>query len=158
MDTGDDGDPGDDGDSSEIEDFVEVDDYAQSLKQLNEEWLKIELNHNVSKVASSSFYELGKDCFHRMFQAKELQNVRRKTPTFIHSRRKLYLEKVPPVHMEIGYQSKDTGIVTIFRGDKTPRNRFPPHEYSKVWEVAHVKVRCVRCVLCYEFEKSFVTT
>ena len=132
-------DPGDDEDP-EIDEFVEVDDYATMLQHLSEEWMKIELSHQVSKVASGAFWEVGKSWFQRMFQAKELQQIQRKTPSFLHIRRQMYSSMVPKLHTETGYQSKDTGIVTVVRDSAVPRDQYPPHEYSKVWEVAYVEV------------------
>ena len=134
-------DPGDDEDP-EIDEFVEVDDSDSILTILSKEWQKIELSHQVSKVASTSFWEVGKSWFHRLFQAKELQQNHRKTPSFTHIRRKMYSQWVPKIYTETGYQNKDSGIVTVVRdGDGDAQiNRFPRHEYSKLWEVAHVQV------------------
>ena len=131
----------DDPESDEDFDFEEVDDYFTILKYLSKEWLKLERNHQVSKVASEAMWDLAKTWFHKLFMTKNAQGVTRKTPSFIHLRRLLYRDYVPPVHMEIGYLEKETGDVTVMEDTPiTPKNRFPPHRYQKLWDIAHVKV------------------
>ena len=149
TDDGDDGhdDNEDDDDDSEIEEFVEVQDYETILKKLSKDWLEIELSHNVSKVAANSFWDLGRKMFHNLFQAKELQNVRKKTPSFVHMRRRLHGRIVPPIHLEFAFQNKETTELTLIEDTKTPRGRFNPHEFTKVWELATVKVNSVTRVL-----------
>ena len=143
-DPGDD-DPGDDdpGDESDIEgsDFEEVDEYFALLKYLSKEWLKVELAHRVSKVASEEFWSLAKKWFHKLFTTKKVQKVTRKTPSFPHLRRRMYDNSVPPIHMEFGFLEKDTGDLTIVEDTPiTPKKQFPPHRFQKIWEIAHVKV------------------
>ena len=122
------------------EEYHDEDDYDVILTHLSKEWLKIELNHQVSKVATQTFWELGKKWFHRMFLAKQSQNISKKTPSFVHIRRKMNLNYVPPITLELAYQDKRTGEFSVVEESITPRARFPPHEYTKVWEIAHVQV------------------
>lgn len=110
----DDSDVPEDDDDSEIEEFLEPDDYETVFAHLSKEWLKVELNHNVSKVAANAYWKVGRDWFHRMFHAKELQNVTKKTPSFVHTRRKMHDELVPPINLEIAFQSKQTEEETIY--------------------------------------------
>ena len=132
----------DDDDESESEpEFMETDDYNTILNFLIKQWMDIELKHDVSKVASEAFWSLSKTWFHRMFQAKENQNVRRKTPNFVHIRRQLHKQHVPPIHMEFAFQHKETGQITFAQDAITPRARFPHHEFFKLWEIAHVEVK-----------------
>ena len=126
---------------SSDEEFQEVDDYETILKYLTKEWLKIELEHKVSKIASEAFWKLGKKWFHRLSNAKSAQNILRKTPCFTHNRRKLYNDYVPTIHMEFGYADKETGDITIVEdSDITPVGRFPRHRFRKLWEISHVEV------------------
>lgn len=143
-----DDDEDEDEDDSEIEEFVEAEDYESMLSKLSKDWLEIELSHNVSKVAANAFWNLSRNSFHQMFRVKELQNVTRKTPSFEHIRRKLHGNIVPPIHMEFGFQNKQTGELTVVEDTKTPR--FNPHEFVKLWEVSTVKViLCTVVVFVY---------
>lgn len=126
---------------SEDEEFIEMDDYKTILDFLSKEWIKIELTHQVSKVASNAFWSMAKNWFPRLFHAKEMQNIHRKTPNFAHIRRKMYKENVPPIHLEFCFKHKESGVLTIVKDSSiTPKTRFPPNEYQKLWEVAYVKV------------------
>ena len=122
------------------EEFEETDDYNTILNHLSKEWLKVEVNHNVSKVSSACFWDVAKSWFHRMFVAKQRQQIKRKTPSFVHIRRKLDRDSVPPIDMEIAYKHKETGDLTVVRDSVTPKSQFPPNEYRKVWEVGTVQV------------------
>lgn len=117
-----------------------ADDYTEILDHLSKQWLDIELTHQVSKVATDQFWNCAKKWFHPMFLAKNREHETRKTPSFTHKRRKMYTEYVPQIHMEMGYENKTTGEVTIVKDTKTPKSRFPPNLYTKLWEHAHVKV------------------
>ena len=139
-------DPDDDPDNDPHydEEFNEVDDYNTILNHLSKEWLKIEVNHDVSKTGTDAFWVLAKTWFHRLFTSKTAQRIRRKTPSFTHIRKKFYNNHVPPVHMEIAFQHKESGALTIVEDTlTTPKTRFPPHEFHKLWEIAHVEVNLV---------------
>ena len=72
---------------------------------------------------------------------KSLQKVKRKTPAFAHIRNRLYIDHVPPIKINIGYENKETEtIVELVDSAVTPKSRFPAHEYTKLWEIAHVEV------------------
>lgn len=73
-------------------------------------------------------------------QAKHAQGVQRKIPQFDHIRRTLAQNYSPPVHMEIAYKNKETDQVTIVKDTITPKSRFPPHRFEKMFEIATVKV------------------
>ena len=136
--------PPEDTDDDDIEIFEEVDDYSNLLQHLSREWLKVELKHRVSKVASNSLWDIARAWFYRLFKAKEMQKIKRKPPTFDHIRRQMHKESVPPINMEFGFQSRETKDINIIRDTKTPRTRFPPHEFDKVWEIANVQVNFFR--------------
>ena len=136
-------------DESEIEDFVEVDDYDTILAKMVEDWMDIELRHRVSKTASNLFWDLSRTCFHRLFRAKDLQSIKKKTLSFLHIRKKLHQERVPPVHMEMAFQNKDTGVVSVVRDTKTRKNEFQSHEFQKLWEIGHVEVTLFSIIVCF---------
>ena len=139
------GDPGSDG--NESSDFEEGDDYFSILKYLSQEWLKVELNHRVSHVASEAFWSLGKSWVNKLFMTKTAQGITRKTPSFIHIRRQLHKNNVPRIHMEIGYLKKDSGDLIVVEDTLiTPKRQYPPHEYQKMWEIAHVKVTLIKYI------------
>ena len=132
---------GDDPGDEPFENEEVDDDYFNILKYLSKEWLTIELDHRVSKVASEAMWDLAKTWFHKLFTVKAAQGVGRKTPSFIHTRRMLYKDYVPTVRMELGYLDKQSGDLTIVEDTPiTPKSRFPSHRYQKLWEIAHVKV------------------
>ena len=147
-----DNDDEDDDDDPEEEEFFEVDDYNTILEHVSKEWVKNELDHNVSKVASQEMWKLAKTWFHRLFLAKETQNVTRKTPSITHLRRKMYDKYVPPIKMQFGYENKETGEVTVVDDTEvTPRARFPPNQYRKLWEIAHLEVMFLKSTVLFIF-------
>ena len=120
--------------------FEEVDDYKTIFNYLCKEWLNIEVDHRVSKVASEAFWSLAKTWFHLMFKAKEIEKNNRKTPSFVHIRRQFHKKYVPPITLKFGFKDKETGAVSIVHDTVTPKNRFPPNRFEKLWEVASVQV------------------
>ena len=148
-----------DEDAFDDNDIEAGDDYFDILKFLSKEWIKVEVGHRVSKVASEAFWELGKEWFRRLFESKKRQNIRRKTPTFIHLRRQMYKNYVPPIYIELGYLNKDNGELTIIEDTTiTPTKQFPSHRFKKLWEIAHVKVhipfKYLLCVLTHVYKNS----
>ena len=145
------------------EDFEQVDDYYTILEYLAQQWILTEIDHQVSKVAANAFWLLAKTWFKKLFHAKEMQKIKRKTPCFEHLRRRIHTANVPPIQMDIAYEHKATGEVSIVNEFITPKSRFPPNEFEKIWEVAHVKVMLVLIhVLFVYFEvpiykKNFVS-
>lgn len=105
-------------------------------------WLINEIHHRVSKEASNSFFEIAKKWFHRLFQAKEREGVNSKIPQFVHLRRKLYDSKVPPIKLEMAFQHITTKEIHFLEDIETaPVSQFPRDEYSKLYEIASVKVK-----------------
>ena len=139
-------------DEDEDDDDVGADDlqdYQSILEKMSKEWLEIEMTHRVSKVASEAFWNSGKAWFHRLFTVKQAQKVKKKTPSFVHIRRKMFKDYVPPISIDAAYQHKESGETTIIEGSSiTPRSRFPPHEYHRLWEISHVKVHNFLIFLC----------
>ena len=132
-----------DGDESEseIEEFEEVDDYDSILHFLSKEWLTTEVHHRVSKTASDAFWALAKKWFHKLFTVKKIQKVTRKTPDFVHIRRRLYLDYVPPIKMDLGYRNKEIGEISVLENTLvTPKSQFPRHQFDKIFEIGHVEV------------------
>ena len=129
-----------DSDSEEDIEFEEDDDYNEILTFLSKEWLEAEMNHRVSKTASNKMWNIARTWFHRMYRAKEAQNIRRKTPSFAHIRKKMHEDYVPNINMTIAYKHKETGEITMVEDSVTPVSRFPPNLYSKIYEIAEVKV------------------
>ena len=109
------------------------------LCDLAKKWVTIEINHRVSKEASNLLWDLANTKFHPMYVSKGEGS--RKIPQISHLREKLYKTKVPPVRMEIGYQDKDNGEVTVLKDVRSsPVSRFPPSMYKRLYEVASVDV------------------
>ena len=121
-------------------DHEEEHDYDNILEKLSEKWLLAEIDHCTSKTASNSFWRIAAEFFPKLQHAREIQNVTRKIPQFKHIRTKLYDKEVPDVNLEIGYRDKETGEIIIVQSQVTPKSRFPPHQYEKLYETASVKV------------------
>ena len=100
-----------------------------------------ENRHHISKRASNELFELSKKWFHKLYMAKELEGVAKRTPQFIQIRNSLYKKKVPQVYLEIAYRNKNTKEVVVLKDQlKTPTRRFPPNQFEKLFEIASVKV------------------
>ena len=106
----------------------------------------IEISHRVSKTASNAFWKLAHKWFHRLFTAKKQQLLKKKVPQFAHLRRKMYAA-LPKIHLEIGYVHKETGELTVIHTSVTPRSKFPPDKYQKVYEIASVNVSYTNSLL-----------
>lgn len=77
--------------------------------------------------------------FHPMYDLKGEGG--RKIPQISHLRDKMYETKVPPVKMEIGFQNKASGEVTVLEDvHSSPVSRFPPSTYKCLYEIAYVDV------------------
>lgn len=146
-----------DWESSDEEEFQEIDTYQSILEHLSREWIQLEINHEVSKTASNAFWDLAKLWFHRLFRAKEIQKVKKKTPTFEHIRKTLHDKYVPPIKMEFSYKDRETGEVIITENlSKNPNSQFPVQQYKKLWETAHVEVTSVLFFQNFSSVVSFV--
>ena len=100
-----------------------------------------EIHHRMSQEASNALFEVARKWFFKLFKAKFDEGIAREPPQFVHLRRQLYKKKVPPVHLEVSYQNKETDeIVTLKDLESTPTSRFPPNQFVKLYESAYVKV------------------
>lgn len=112
--------------------------FKEVLDHFKNEFLSIEINHHVSKTATNAFWMLTFKHIKELCHAMECDND--KIPQFGHIRNQLYDAKVPKVDMQIGYINKTTGQLSIVDAEKTPVSKFPPKDFSKVYEIAQVKV------------------
>ena len=64
----------------------------------------------VSKEASNEFWNIATHLFWKLFKAKDIQDITRKIPQFVHIRRQQY-KSLPVVEMEIGYLHKESGSI-----------------------------------------------
>ena len=127
---------------------IAVDDYNTILEELTRQWLLIEIDQNVSKACSDSFWNLAQKWFPRLQACKEKQRIKRKTPQFTHIRRKMYHEKTPKVHLDIAYKNKETGEVEVIEDvEKIPVNKYPPNKFTKLYESASVHVSQYRVII-----------
>ena len=116
--------------------------YNELLESFSREWLLIEIQHQVSKVASNEFWKSANKHLYKLLAAKEAQNVTRKVPQFVQLRRKFNNVHVPEIKMEFGYRNKETGEITVVKNRlTTPINEFPPSTYKMVYEIAKIEVR-----------------
>ena len=114
--------------------------YQAILHELSKKWLMIEVEHRVSKEASNEFWSTANKLFHEMYVAKG--DLGKKIPQFPVLREKLYCKNTPEVRMDIAYQCKENGEITIAKDvTSAPVSRFPPCTYRKLYEIASVDVR-----------------
>ena len=101
----------------------------------------MEGKHRISKTASEEFWELAKSGFVKLSETRNRQFITKKIPKFRTVRDNIYEDRVPKIHMSVAYQHKDTGDIIVMEDlESTPRSRFPPTTYSKLYETAKVKV------------------
>lgn len=115
-------------------------DYFSILEELSHKWMCEELDHTISKVASSALWKVAFQFIPKLIHARNSQDIKRKVPTFTHIRRTLYDNHTPEVNLEIGYKNKETNNMCIVQDTVTPKSKFPPHRFEKMYEVATVKV------------------
>ena len=97
-----------------------------------------EVDHHISKEGSNALWKIGNDLFHQL----HLSRGGRKVPQFPIIREKLYERRVPKVHLELGYQSKQDGEITVVKdATSAPVSRFPRSSYKRLYEIASVDVR-----------------
>ena len=136
----DDNSDGDDDHDAQDEVDGNIDDYYTILDALSNEWMNAELDHTISKVASNKMWQLAFKFLPKLLEAKRIQRITRKTPAFKQIREKMYENKTPKVNLELAYRNKDTDEVEKVNSEVTPKSRFPPHLYEKMYEIATVKV------------------
>lgn len=76
----------------------------------------------------------------KLVDAQIREEVRKRAPQFNHIRRTLHGKYTPTVHLEIAYKNKETGAIIVVKDTVTPKSKFPPHKYEKIYETATVKV------------------
>lgn len=118
---------------------------GESFKTVHEhlvrDWLLTEIEHHVSKAASSSFWKVADKYFHSLYGAKEREGISRKVPQFMQERKKIHDKNVPKISMEVAYQHKHTGEISVVENVQSiPASRYPPNLYTKIYEVASVEV------------------
>ena len=102
----------------------------------------LELKHHISKTASNELWSLAKESFPKLVETKKRHNIRRKIPRFRSIRQKLNKTKVPLIYMDVAYECKETGDVILLEDlHSTPVHRFPPSHFTKLYEVAYVKMK-----------------
>ena len=116
--------------------------YFALLHELSKLWLSIQLSHKVSLKAADHFWAAALECFPKLYCAKMRQNIKRKTPQFVHERRKLYKTQCPTVNLNFTYRHKATNqIVVLSNMTKTPRRLYDHNPaYEKLFESATIKV------------------
>lgn len=133
---------GPDQDLSEDEiydDEEESQDYRDILSKLSSDWILVEIEHHVSKRATEEFWRIANTHFHNLYKVKGEEG--RKIPQFSTLRDKLYRDFVPPVKMDIGYECKATGKLTVVKDvEVAPVSRYPPSKFRKIFEIASVDV------------------
>ena len=125
----------------EEEEEEDPQDYQSILDSLSEKWIIAEADHTISNVASNTMWKLAFSFIPKLLEAKALQNVKRKVPQFNHIRKCIHKKRTPQVDLEIAYQNKTTEEIQVVQDTVTPKSRFPPNAFKKVYEIATVKVK-----------------
>lgn len=101
----------------------------------------MEIKHRISKSASNEMWSLALDAIPNLIEAKHLTQNNKKVPQFRSIRNQLKTDHVPPIHIEVAYERKDTGDIIIMKElDKLPVKAYPRSKYKKLYESVHVKV------------------
>ena len=108
------------------------------VDSLAKEWLLVEICHDVSKTASNAFWRLALNLIPKIEAAKTKNS--KKILQFQQVRNRLYQDNVPSIDMEIAYQNTENKEIKSVRSTTTPLSTFPPATYTKLYEVATVKV------------------
>lgn len=138
VDDDDDDDPDDD-DDDEVEE--ETENYFSVLKELSKQWRLTQLTHHVSAEAANSFWNISMGEIPKLLYFKDKDAVRKKTPQFVHQRRKLDKEFSPEVNMTFGYKNKEDGSIVTVDCTSTPINQYQRNpKYVKLYEEAHIEV------------------
>lgn len=120
--------------------FIEHADYESILKELSTKWIVAEADHNVSKVASNVMWKLAFQFIPNLIRAKDQQEDQTKIPQFQQIRRNYTEDNCPEVELQFGYRNKETDETFHIKSTVTPKSRFPPNKYEKLYEMATVKV------------------
>ena len=126
-----------DNESQEEEDKTS---YQYLLAHFAEEWMLNEVNHKVSKSASSDFWNVAAKW---MFSISSAFNNEKKNkfPKFGHIRKKLKKQYVPRISLDTAFINKETKELTIAEDtERIPVKDFPPDKFEKVFEIASVQV------------------
>ena len=103
--------------------------FKEKLKEISRQWVENEIDHRVSKTASNHFWRIANEHFHELYLLKQNQNIKSKVPQICHIRRKMNDEHVPKISMEVAYQNKQTGEITILKNImNTPVGKYPPRQ------------------------------
>lgn len=131
-------------DNDDEEDVEQAPDYEDVLSDMSKKWLATESNHRVSKEASNAFWRIATEYFEKLYDAKRDERITKKTPQFSSIRKKLYIENLPKIKMQLAYQHKTTEELTIVEDvESTPVSRFPPSQYRRLYEIASVDVSII---------------
>ena len=134
-----------DDEEQEVHDDDEEQDYHSILQALYEKWVVAEVDHTISQTASNDLWKIAFKFIPKLLDAKRNQQITRKIPSFNHIRKTLHKNHTPEVNMEIAYRSKATNEIEVVNSSVTPKSRFPPNLFEKMYEIASVKVRiCIK--------------
>ena len=108
---------------------------------MSRQWYETQLYHKVSASAAEAFWKIAKNFWPRIVEAKQAEEVKRKTPLFQNQRNILTNQLCPEIHMEFGYLNVQTGEVETVQSMSTPFKDYERNpDYIKLYEEAHVKV------------------
>ena len=121
----------DDRNMNEDQNFDEI------LEDIKSKWLLTENKHCVSKKASEAFWRIAAQHFPKLATARGKKRI----PQFKTIRGQMHNDLLPPVELEIAYRNKNTGEIEIVKDTITPRKRFSPTNYEKLFDIGTIKVR-----------------
>ena len=127
------------GSETEEEEQQEQNAYFKLLQGIAEKWILVEMNHTVSKAASNEFWKIATSLIPHLFTTKSQLKITRKTPQFIHLRRKLYKQFLPKIHRTTAYQEDGSDDIVEVPEDRQA-DFILTDSHHKIYETASVKV------------------
>ena len=115
---------------------------------MSRKWYLAQLKHEVSATAAEAFWEIARSFWPRIVEAKQQEEITKKTPLFQNQRKRLDRDLCPDINMEFSYLNIATGVVTKVNSQSTPVKEYERDpQYIKLYEEAHIQV-----IMCLNFQ------
>ena len=101
-----------------------------------------QLTHHVSISAANHFWSLAFKYVGHLLQLKSNENINKKIPQFIQTRKVTYQEICPDVKMSFAFFNKSNNSIVHVQADHTPISQYQGDpNFQKLYEEAHIEVR-----------------
>ena len=107
----------------------------------SKQWLHTHLTHHVSLAASNTLWQLAFKYVSKIQELKQHEDVKRKIPQFLQTRKNLYKDYCPDIKMNFIFLNKNDQSITHVDVDRTPLKDYDRNpQFQKLYEEAHVEV------------------